>query len=187
MVVHGGGRPRKDATPVASPRPVPEGNTGEHPRPPVGGSSGSEKYMARVTAHFFWPLVAKDPRAYCRACKVCQRLANQPAPRAPLCPLPVVGEPFTRIAMDLVGPLPRTQRGAHYLLVLMDCPILPSDPGLPGQPGGTEKPSPARDTQGGLPRQRQQSNSSRPTYLRGQGRLPNDDRPQKRLKRKAGL
>ena len=35
-------------------------------------------------------------------------------------PLPVLSEPFSRIAMDIVGPLPKSQSGNKYLLVICD-------------------------------------------------------------------
>ena len=35
-------------------------------------------------------------------------------------PLPIMGEPFQRIAMDIVGPLPKTRRGNEYILVVTD-------------------------------------------------------------------
>ena len=35
-------------------------------------------------------------------------------------PLPVLSEPFSRIAMDIVGPLPKSQSGNMYLLVICD-------------------------------------------------------------------
>ena len=35
-------------------------------------------------------------------------------------PLPVVSEPFSRIAMDIVGPLPRSRSGNRYVLVVCD-------------------------------------------------------------------
>ena len=35
-------------------------------------------------------------------------------------PLPVMEEPFQRIAMDIVGPLPRSQSGNQYVLVVCD-------------------------------------------------------------------
>ena len=35
-------------------------------------------------------------------------------------PLPVVSEPFSRIAMDIVGPLPRSRSGNRYVLVICD-------------------------------------------------------------------
>ncbi len=40
--------------------------------------------------------------------------------QAPLVPLPIISQPFSRIAMDIVGPLPRTRRGNRYVLVVCD-------------------------------------------------------------------
>ena len=37
---------------------------------------------------------------------------------APLVPLPVIPEPFSRVAMDMVGPIPRSQAGNRYILVV---------------------------------------------------------------------
>ena len=42
------------------------------------------------------------------------------AQRARLMPLPVISTPWKRIAIDIVGPLPRTKRGHKYLLTIMD-------------------------------------------------------------------
>ena len=39
---------------------------------------------------------------------------------APLQPLPVISEPFHRIAMDFTGPLPRSKGGKCYIIVAMD-------------------------------------------------------------------
>lgn len=35
-------------------------------------------------------------------------------------PHPVMGVPFKKIAMDIVGPLPRSQAGHRYILVVCD-------------------------------------------------------------------
>ena len=58
---------------------------------------------------------------YCRTCHVCQIMGkpNQIIPCAPLCPIPVVGEPFDRIVVDCVGPLPKTRSGNQFLLTIM--------------------------------------------------------------------
>ena len=40
--------------------------------------------------------------------------------RAPLIPLPIMEEPFKRIAMDVVGPLPRSSSGKRFILVICD-------------------------------------------------------------------
>ena len=41
-------------------------------------------------------------------------------PRANDFPIPIMGEPFQRIAMDIVGPLPRSRSGNQYVLVVCD-------------------------------------------------------------------
>ena len=40
--------------------------------------------------------------------------------RAPLIPMPVIDTPFSRIAMDIVGPLERSSAGHRYILVVCD-------------------------------------------------------------------
>ena len=44
---------------------------------------------------------------------------NQPLPKAPLQPIPAFEEPFSRILIDCVGPLPKTKLGNQYLLTIM--------------------------------------------------------------------
>ena len=40
--------------------------------------------------------------------------------RTPLVPFPVIEEPFQRIAMDIIGPLPKSCAGYKYILVICD-------------------------------------------------------------------
>ena len=40
--------------------------------------------------------------------------------KAPLISMPVIGRPFQRIAMDVVGPLPMTASGNQYILVICE-------------------------------------------------------------------
>ena len=47
-------------------------------------------------------------------------MAKQNHKMAPLVQLPVVMTPFKRLAIHLVGQLPRTKRGAKYLLTSME-------------------------------------------------------------------
>ena len=44
---------------------------------------------------------------------------NQTIPKAQLQPIPACDEPFSRILIDCVGPLPRTKSGNEYLLTIM--------------------------------------------------------------------
>ena len=81
---------------------------------------GKKKTVQKLLKHFFWPGLGRDVAAWCKECPECQRGNKSRRVRAPLMPLPVVGEPFRRVAMDLVGPLQRTPRGNKYVLTLMD-------------------------------------------------------------------
>ena len=49
---------------------------------------------------------------------VCQKTAQSRVKKAPMIPLPVIEEPFSRIGMDIVGPLPKSSLGNRYILVL---------------------------------------------------------------------
>ncbi|KAJ1103661.1 hypothetical protein NDU88_001082 [Pleurodeles waltl] len=59
---------------------------------------------------------------FCRACPTCQASGKTGKQiKAPLLPLPVVGTPFERVGIDIVGPLdPKTALGNRFILVLVD-------------------------------------------------------------------
>ena len=44
---------------------------------------------------------------------------NKTLPKAPLQPIPAFEEPFSRVIIDCVGPLPKTKSGNQYLLTVM--------------------------------------------------------------------
>lgn len=87
----------------------------------VAGHLGVAKTFYRVLRHFFWPRIKSDVIKYCRSCHACQTVGkpNQVISPAPLKPIPAIGEPFERILLDCVGPLPKTKAGHTYLLTLM--------------------------------------------------------------------
>lgn len=85
------------------------------------GHLGVNKTYQAILRYFYWPGLKSDVTKYCRACHVCQVAGkpNQTVPPAPLQPIPVVAEPFERVIIDCVGPLPRTKSGNQYLLTIM--------------------------------------------------------------------
>ena len=87
---------------------------------PVAGHLGKEKTRERILRRFYWPSLNKDVELYCRSCRVCQKSTQSRVKKAPMVPLPVIEEPFSRIAMDIVGPLPKSSSGNRYILVLCD-------------------------------------------------------------------
>jgi len=85
------------------------------------GHMGVTKTYNRILRHFFWPGLKSDVVKYCRTCHICQVAGkpNQTIPPAPLCPIPVCTEPFERMVIDCVGPLPKAKSGNQFILTLM--------------------------------------------------------------------
>ena len=86
----------------------------------VSGHFGVKKTYAKLSSHFIWPRMWVEVKAYVRSCGGCQRASRNTNARAPLQPLPCVGEPFHLVAFDLVGPIPKSVSGYRYILTMMD-------------------------------------------------------------------
>ena len=87
---------------------------------PLAGHLGKEKTAKRILQRFYWPTIYQDVKEHCRTCESCQKSTSRRVQPAPMIPLPVMSEPFHRIAMDIVGPLPRSRSGNQYILVVCD-------------------------------------------------------------------
>ena len=88
---------------------------------PWAGHLGREKSERRIVNRFYWPGFHKDISEYCRSCPECQLSArSHRGLKAPLISLPIIDVPFSRIAMDVVGPLERSRAGHRYILVICD-------------------------------------------------------------------
>lgn len=88
---------------------------------PLSGHLGVKKTKTRILENFWWPSVSRDVAEYVRTCHVCQVVGkpNQGPKRVPLHPIPIVDEPFSRLMIDIVGPLPKTSKGNQYVLTIM--------------------------------------------------------------------
>ena len=88
---------------------------------PLAGHLGVEKTKARILTRYYWPGIFMDVANYCRTCTACQKTARKSQrDRVNLMTVPIVGNPFEKVAIDMIGPLPRTKRGNRYALVLVD-------------------------------------------------------------------
>ena len=88
---------------------------------PLSGHMGSKKTLERIAAHFSWLGISFDVRKYCATCPQCQVVARKlKSRRAPFKPVEIVTEPFNKIAIDIVGELPRTTTGYKYILTIAD-------------------------------------------------------------------
>ena len=90
----------------------------------LAGHLGTQRTVGRVISEFFWPGVQSDIRRFCQSCDilVCQRTVHKhKVGKVPLERMPLIDEPFQRVAVDLVGPLfPSTDKGNRYILTLVD-------------------------------------------------------------------
>lgn len=87
---------------------------------PWAGHLGKHKTTARILHHFYWPGLHKDVAQFCRSCPQCQITSPKMPSRAPLQNMPIIGTPFERIGMDIVGPVERSKSGHRYMLVVND-------------------------------------------------------------------
>ena len=85
----------------------------------TGGHFGVQKTTEKLKQRFHWMRITRDVKYWCEKCPTCNRHKTHNPNRAPLKPI-YTGEPFERVAMDLIGPLPRTERGNRYILTVVD-------------------------------------------------------------------
>ena len=88
----------------------------------MSGHQGKARTYDKVASQFYWPKIYQDVGEYVRSCDICQR--TEPRGRVtkvPLGKVPLIEEPFQRVAMDLVGPIfPASERGKRFILTVMD-------------------------------------------------------------------
>ncbi|GFO22580.1 gypsy retrotransposon integrase-like protein 1 [Plakobranchus ocellatus] len=88
----------------------------------TGAHLGIRRTKDKVLSNFYRPGVDGDVTRYCRSCDVCQRnMKKGTVPRVPLEKVPLIGTPFKRVAIDLVGPInPPSEAGQRFILSLVD-------------------------------------------------------------------
>ncbi|XP_037781090.1 uncharacterized protein LOC119577581 [Penaeus monodon] len=89
---------------------------------PLAGHFSHRKTAEKVFHKFFWPGAGAEIKRYCRSCHACQKTVPKGKIRkAPMVQMPVISEPFSRVAIDIVGPIsPPSSRGHKYMLTLID-------------------------------------------------------------------
>uniref|UniRef100_A0A803STS9 Gypsy retrotransposon integrase-like protein 1 n=1 Tax=Anolis carolinensis TaxID=28377 RepID=A0A803STS9_ANOCA len=89
---------------------------------PHGGHLGIRRTTQRITKNFFWPGMYQQIKEFCQSCDTCQRISSgRDRTKAPLIPMPIIGEPFFRVGIDIIGPLPKpSRRGCKYILTMID-------------------------------------------------------------------
>ena len=88
----------------------------------LGGHMGTKKTADRIMSCFHWPGIQGDISRFCRSCDICQRtIPKGRVCKVPLGQMPLIEEPFKRVAIDIVGPIaPMSDRKNRYILTIVD-------------------------------------------------------------------
>ena len=88
----------------------------------MSGHLGTKKTLDRMLSQFAWPGIAGDVARHCRSCDACQRTIQKGrVAKAPLQKMPVIGIPFQRVGIDLIGPItPASTSGCRFILTVVD-------------------------------------------------------------------
>jgi hypothetical protein len=88
--------------------------------PPAAGHPGGHRMFQTIRKSFFWPRIAEEVYETVLQCDLCTRnRISEKRKTNPLKLFPANG-PLESVAMDILGPLPRTKHGNRFLLVISD-------------------------------------------------------------------
>ena len=85
-----------------------------------GGHQGINNTIAVINRHFFWPGQYTDVRRWCQQCEGCARAKTGGSGQRAKLVQEIPGMPMERMAVDLMGPLPKTENGNLYIAVVVD-------------------------------------------------------------------
>lgn len=85
-----------------------------------GAHLGLNKTWAKVVSRFYWPGIKEDVTNWIESCSVCAARKPPKSTREVLHPITHPKIPFEQIGIDFLGPLPLTENGNKYVLVITD-------------------------------------------------------------------
>ena len=85
----------------------------------TSGHLGVNKTLQRVRDRFYWTGLQSDVRSYVIGCTQCRKRKNRSAGKSCM-KLDQSGSPMERIATNIMGPLPQSEEGNKYILVIAD-------------------------------------------------------------------
>ncbi|WOH15435.1 hypothetical protein DCAR_0934976 [Daucus carota subsp. sativus] len=87
---------------------------------PIGGHSGQEATIKKLSQFFFWPKMKDEVIEYIKSCDLCQRLkTGNKFPGGLLQPLPISEQIWQEISMDFIEGLPQSG-DKNYIMVVID-------------------------------------------------------------------
>lgn len=86
----------------------------------TAGHFGLHKTAARIRQRWYWPGWREDSDMWVRNCETCIKRKGPRNKQKGLLQLYNVGAPMERVAVDVLGPFPVTDRGNKLVLVMVD-------------------------------------------------------------------
>ena len=87
---------------------------------PTSAHLGVTKTLLKVRDRFYWPGQRRDVEDWCRTCQECSSRKSPSRHYRAKMSTDSTGNPLQRVAMDILGPLPVTERQNKYVLVISD-------------------------------------------------------------------
>lgn len=87
-----------------------------HNDPISGGHPGQKRLHAKIAANFYWKNMRTDIAKYVNACHKCRTNKPKNANKEALFLTPTPQQPFEKLVIDTVGPLPKSINGNLYVL-----------------------------------------------------------------------
>lgn len=87
----------------------------------VNGHKGVTKTYNRLRHNFHWNTMKRDVQEYIQKCRNCQiKKLVRTKTKQPMILTDTPGAAFDKVAMDVVGPLHRTDKGNTHILTIQD-------------------------------------------------------------------
>jgi hypothetical protein len=86
----------------------------------LAGHFGHDKTFAKLSEAYFWPRMRSEAKKFVDGCRICQHSKGRKQNAGFYQPLLIPKKPWDEISMDFVLGLPRTQRGADSIFVVVD-------------------------------------------------------------------
>ena len=88
--------------------------------PKLAGHPGTRRMYDTMRRSFYWPLMANDIHKLVRSCQSCAKAKGAKHKHQHKLKLFPAAGPLEEVAMDILGPLPKSEAGNRFVLVITD-------------------------------------------------------------------